>query len=397
MFKNQNKNIILFIIYTIFSSFILTRGIFLVYLSEKGLSMFEVALYQSVFFISTTIAEVPTGYIGDRFGKEKSMVIGLLLLSANSILMAVNSIPFLFLVLATADAIAYSFISGSDRALLYEILEKTEDEERYLKISSRMMVIQSAVTGLAVFSGSFLITINWNLPYILTAVSFLFATFAIILLIKINHTKGLSEEKEEIGKFTLESFKENITYKNTKIFLMFFVGVSFLDGYFIAYYNINQIIFNERGIDVKLIGLFFTIAYLVGSISNLAVEPICKRFDKLKVFSTILIIQGILILFVSQVNNNMIILLISLVICVLPDILYLIYDSIIQNNIKSTYRATILSANSMVVSLGASLTYAVVGYAFEKVGVSIVILILGGLLIVVGILSSLMVWRNNKN
>ncbi len=394
MFKN--KNIILFSIYTIFSSFILTRGIFLVYLSEKGLSMFEVALYQSVFFISTTIAEVPTGYIGDRFGKEKSMIIGLLLLSVNSLLMVVNTVPFMFLVLASSDALAYACISGSDRALLYEILEKTSDEEKYLKINSRILVIQSAVTGFAVFIGSFLITINWNLPYILTAGSFLFATCAIILLIRINNTKGLTVEKEVVVKFSIASFKENITYKNIRIFLLFFVGVSFLDGYFIAYYNINQIIFNERGIDVKLIGLFFTVAYFVGSLTNLAVEPICKRFNKLKVFTTILILQGVLVIVVSQVNNNIMILLISLIICALPDILYLIYDSIIQSNIKSTYRATILSVNSMIVSLGAALTYAVVGYTFEKVGVTFVILILGVLLTIIGMFSSVMLWKINK-
>ncbi len=394
MFKN--RNIILFCIYTIFSSFILTRGIFLVFLLEKGLSMFEVSLYQSVFFISTTIFEVPTGYIGDRFGKEKSMIIGLLLLSANSIFMTVNTIPFLLLVLASMDAIAYSFISGSDRALLYEILEKTSDEEKYLKINSRVLVIQSAVTGLAVFTGSFLVTINWNLPYILTAFSFLFATFAVILLIKINKTKNLSAEKEVIDKFSIVSFKENITYKNTKVFLLFFVGVSFIDGYFIAYYNINQIIFNERGIDIKLIGLFFTLAYFAVSLSNLAVEPICKRFNKLKVFNMILIIQGILVIVVSQVNNNIMILLISLIICALPDMLYVIYDSIIQSNIKSTYRATILSVNSMIVSLGASLTYAIVGYTFEKVGVTVVILTMGVLLTIVGILASLILLKVNK-
>ncbi len=101
-------------------------------------------------------------------------------------------------------------------------------------------------------------------------------------------------------------------------------------------------------------------------------------------------------LVVSQVNNKIIILLISLIICILPDILYLIYDSIIQNNIKSNYRATILSVNSMIVSLGAFLTYAVVGYSFEKIGVTMVIFILGIVLTIVGILSSIMLWKINK-
>lgn len=385
----KNNNLVLFGIYVIFSSLIITRGIFLVFLAYKGLSVFEIAIYQSVYFISTSIVEVPTGYIGDKYGKEKSIVIGLFFSAFVSILTGLNNISFLFFVIAVGEAIGRAFISGSDRALLYEILEKNNMSEKYLSINAKMLTLQSFVTGVAVFLGGYIVTVSWEFTYYLTALSYIIAGVVIILLVKKNNTSKIVEEKEEILKFSFRGFKSNILYSKVNLFVLFFIGASFLDGMFMAYYNINQIIFNEKGIDPKWIGIFFTLAYIVSSFANLLVEPITKRFDKNKVFVFLVIIQGILIVLVSEFKSNTLILAISLILCIVPDFLYIIYDTIIQRNIKSTYRATVLSVNSLLLSFSASITYVIVGYSIENIDLSLTLFVWGILISLGGIFCSI--------
>lgn len=79
----DNTQIQNYVTYAFISSLILTRGVFLIYLASVGLSVFEISIYQSVFFISTSILEVPTGYIGDKIGQKNSVLIGTVFLGVH--------------------------------------------------------------------------------------------------------------------------------------------------------------------------------------------------------------------------------------------------------------------------------------------------------------------------
>ncbi len=79
----MSKKFKFFMLYKLFSSLIFTRGIFLLFLlQEKNMTFLEVATYQAIFFVSTTLFEIPTGVIGDKFGKVNSLLIGSILLRA---------------------------------------------------------------------------------------------------------------------------------------------------------------------------------------------------------------------------------------------------------------------------------------------------------------------------
>ena len=78
----MSKKFKFFMLYKLFSSLIFTRGIFLLFLlQEKNMTFLEVATYQAIFFVSTTLFEIPTGVIGDKFGKVNSLLIGSILLT----------------------------------------------------------------------------------------------------------------------------------------------------------------------------------------------------------------------------------------------------------------------------------------------------------------------------
>lgn len=152
----MSKKFKIFILYKIFSSLIFTRGIFLLFLlQEKNMTFLEVSTYQAIFFISTTLFEMPTGVIGDKFGKVNSLLIGSVLLTLQPILVLLMPSGNVLLLFGCAalQALAYTFISGSDGALLFEILESEDNKERYLSINARLLSLSSIILGGAILIG----------------------------------------------------------------------------------------------------------------------------------------------------------------------------------------------------------------------------------------------------
>ena len=54
--------------------------------------------------------------------------------------------------------------------------------------------------------------------------------------------------------------------------------------------------------------------------------------------------------------------------CLTPEVVYILADSIIQANIASEYRATILSVVSMLRSLMSAVSYSVLGGILDRTG-----------------------------
>lgn len=392
--SDVKHNLILFSVFSLLSSFVLTRGVFLIYLSSKGLSLLEVATYQAVYSISSSILEIPTGYFGDRFGKKKSLLLGMILLVSHSFFMILSGDLVGFLIMGVLEALAYSFISGSDSALLYEILEDMNSKEKYLKINSFLLSARSITTGSALLIGSFIAKFSWDLLYILTMIIFTVSIFSLMFV-----KERKVEKKEKVGKtdftYTKENLKKNILYHAPIVFIIFFIASSLIDGFFMSYYNFNQLIMQDFNITVEFIGMFFSILYFINSIAYLSVNFLTKYFSKKQLFIYILFIEFILFLILSFVHLPVIIILLSIAICFFPEILFTISDSIIQQYIRSDYRATILSSVSLLRSLMSSIIYIVLGYCFELFSIQTSILLIG-IIGLIGCFTLLILAKNYK-
>ncbi len=73
MNKNATTQLHIYSAFFVLAGFVLNRGVFLLFLAEKGMSVTEIALYQALFNIATVVLELPTGLIGDFFGKKFSI------------------------------------------------------------------------------------------------------------------------------------------------------------------------------------------------------------------------------------------------------------------------------------------------------------------------------------
>lgn len=92
--KNINKNYI----YTLIQNIDLTRGIWMIYLASKGMSLTQMGLLETIFHITSFLIEVPTGAVADLFGRKAIRVLGRIMSFISVILLLVadnfNGLPY---------------------------------------------------------------------------------------------------------------------------------------------------------------------------------------------------------------------------------------------------------------------------------------------------------------
>lgn len=139
----------------------------------------QVGLLDSMAFAIGLVAEVPSGALADKFGRDKMVRLGQLLIAAGILIQALTSSFMPFFIGQAIMMIGFSFISGADEALFFDKLGFKRNSTHWRKLVTRGS--QAALTAglVATAVGGWLHTINPRVPWILTAVAFVIATYLI--------------------------------------------------------------------------------------------------------------------------------------------------------------------------------------------------------------------------
>ena len=132
-------------------------------------SLQEVLLLESVYYISVVFIEVPSGYFSDKIGRKKTLIISSILFILSYL---VFGLSYSFMTLASGQvllAAAISFRSGTDTSFFYESIVDAGKEEEYGQREASVQSWIQIASAIAVLIGGFLGSINLYLPYYLSA------------------------------------------------------------------------------------------------------------------------------------------------------------------------------------------------------------------------------------
>lgn len=162
-------------------------------------------------------------------------MLGCFLLALHSFTMIISKKPVAFMILAGLEGFAYTFVTGSNSALLYDILKREHTENDYLKINSKVLSLESLTIGISIFIGGELAAYSWNLVYGIQIITML---FAIVFL------KNIDEPEHNSKTVHLKTdFKK---YRPGTILCFFILISSITDGIFCGYYNMNQLFLDRN-------------------------------------------------------------------------------------------------------------------------------------------------------
>ncbi|MFE1782762.1 hypothetical protein ACFW9F_09285, partial [Streptomyces sp. NPDC059506] len=111
-----------FHVYAVLANTLFQRGVFVLFLQQRGFSAGQVALLQTLLHPVSGLAELPTGVVADRIGGRAAVVTGQVLTAGRLLGQVAFSDYWVFLALFVGQGVDMACVSGSDTVLLYDLL-----------------------------------------------------------------------------------------------------------------------------------------------------------------------------------------------------------------------------------------------------------------------------------
>ena len=268
---------------------LLPLAIITVFLQVKiGLRPDQILLLQAAKSSISALFEFPAGWIADRLGYKKTFIIGALSLI---VCWSLYSFADTFTTVLVADVflgIGWSFIYGTDSALLYESLSNLNSTPQLSKWSGRVSFWGQITEGCCALVAGILFTIDPYLPFICQA--FLSIGNLLIALMLKEPPRKKSIRKDKI-KEVLEMFK--LTFVDSKVlryatFLFIFMGIAS----YLQVWNIQQYA-KENGISAAWLGVNWAFANLFVALGSIISHRFEKRIGAIKAMTFCLFLISI--------------------------------------------------------------------------------------------------------
>ena len=191
-------NIPKFFIYRVLYNCMLFLPVWVIFMQDKfGLSLTEVTLNDSAFWLTMALTEVPTGAVADTWGRKQSQVIGMVIATASILAFALAPAYSLVLLANSLWAFGITFMSGADLALFYDTLRELGREEEYPKYRGRLQASTLVAVAASSVLGGLIGEFSLVSTFIITAVLMAMGTGFLLLL------KEPPREKDEESGETL--------------------------------------------------------------------------------------------------------------------------------------------------------------------------------------------------
>lgn len=264
-------------------------------ISTYGFSKAAMGNLSSVFYISFILVTIPGGWLVDRFGYKKFVVISLAILMVFSFLFgSVSSLAAILLLRFMVGFGQAGYTNGAPK-----IISEHYEGEQCAKIQS--FVIATAGIGgiLASTVGESFINTNWHYAYYFLAAGYLIALLAVIFFMKENHKSKISEHEVSKPK---AGFFDAWKNKNT-ILLAIAVLFSNLVGVAMMFWlpNVLRVNFNisNHGTLSGIMFIFYVVMTIATAVSGTIITKFFKGKEQKFIFAFSIVTAICLIIFIT--------------------------------------------------------------------------------------------------
>lgn len=382
-----SKNIKLDFIFRFFCNFCITDGIFVLFLTKKGMSLWQIGILEGIFHATSIITEIPSGALADLLGRKKVLMASRLFGIFSSLIMVSADSMWLLGICFIFSAWTFNLVSGSEEALLYDSFLGMRQEEQFFKINSRLNFVTELSQGLALLVGGYLAEISYTLCYVV-----IIGTDSLALLICLfmeepeNCNKCVSIKKHFITSYHLIKGNQKLQ------FVLFHYAVLF--AFHTSVFLYSQEYYYFRGLSEGRIGVILFALCGCNSIGALLSEKSAKLLgNRASVISGGISAVGLIFMWSSYLPLSVAGFGIN---SMANAALYPLQSNELNKMIPSEQRATIISVSSMCFSVIMIVLFPTMGYLADYIGMANVILGMGGGLFVYCLLQMKKTIQNNN-
>ncbi|HIJ10461.1 TPA: MFS transporter [Candidatus Woesearchaeota archaeon] len=152
------------------------------FLTLPNTTAHQIGIYAGLGYLASFLFEIPSGYIADRIGHKKTLVIEKILMTLGLVAFVLaNSLP-LFIVGSVLMSVGFSFHSGTGSAFMHNTLTALRREKEYTKVMSKLLANVSIVSAILVALLPFTTTISIKIPLIINIVFDIMGLFVVLSL-----------------------------------------------------------------------------------------------------------------------------------------------------------------------------------------------------------------------
>ena len=377
MFKRTYKGNIPLLAGLEFTSYFGITSFWILFFIQKGLSLLQIGLLESIFHGTSLLCEIPSGMLADRFSYKTNLYLARLASIVSSILILFGQGSFwIYAIAMMVNALSYNFDSGTSTAFLYDSAVEAGQKDRYLQISSFLSGVAEVTRTLGTVVAGFFIhgALAWTY---LIAIGLSFLSIILIYFMKEPIAKRGRNEVLTFKTIVLQVRKEWQEKPVLFYWMLTYQLVGTLMCMFYFYYQ--QKISDLVGWQVSLVML---ISSGLNLIAVYVASQIGKKWNSNRVFPTLVALTGLALLLVFSGTP-----VAFLLVYLLTDTLYAVYQPIYFNDLQgylpSSVRATMLSINSMLFSLSMIVIFPLTGWLIDRWGLVAIFLVLGLILLLI--------------
>lgn len=390
--KNLNnkisKNIPWDYVYTFINNLNMSDSVWVLYLAFRGMSLMQIGILEGIFHITGMLFEIPSGAFADLLGRRKSLIIGRVCIAVSCIIMMLSASFGGFAFAFVLQALGHNFNSGSEEALVYDSLKQLGDEERYMKINSRLNVLMEISQAIATVTGGILAEYSYMWCYgACVAIAVLGVVPALFMVEPmVSGASDVGAKRERIGKIIIHHFDTSVRIlrSDKRICKIVFYYSAVFAAYTMLFFYSQQY-FVLLGFNKIQIGVVMLLAGGVACVGAVCSTWLYERFG------TWLANIGAAVIALSIAsfgfNNLVVSMVVFFVAGFFNSTLYPVQSSSLNALIPSEQRATLISVNSMVFSIAMILIFPITGAFADRFGLDAAFAGLGIILFVAVLLT----------
>lgn len=386
------RNLSLLYIYTILLNSVFILPIIIpFYRDELGLTFHDFLIGESVFAVALILFDVPAGYLADRWGRRKTLILGSILMACayTSLGMATG---FWSAILAQGFiGIGVATVSGANSALLYDTLLSQGRESEYRRREGFRFALQLYSCAIASICGGYLYGLNHHFPIIIEIILISMSAVIACLFVEPPRHRHISEHHpirdiKDTLIYVLHGHREIagivllmvIVFSTTKICMW---GIQ-------AYAEALHLPETYNGWIICAVMLFGGVSGHVGH----------KIFPNLKGQQALqcLIIMLVIVLLIAGFSMSFVgIIALGLEAFVFGFGMPRAQETI-NNLVDSSRRATVLSTANLATSLGFIPLSQMVGFVTDQADISTALITYAGVLAVLAVIAKLITTKRSR-
>lgn len=340
--RRLEKNIVKYSWYKIFTKRVYLPLITIQLVNVGKVTLEELALIVIISSLVQAALQMPAGYIADKIGNRKSIILGATIAVGSPLLYAFMPNFWGGLIASILFFGGYAFQSGAIEAFMHDTLIALDKEKQYAKVMGRAQTY--GLLGNIILVA--LVPLTYALHHALPFVIGFFSLLAMLwLTTSFEHPK--TEVTEVAPKNPFQAMRSIVTAEN----ILLFIFSGFLAGVANRGTEFRELLFQHVGIAVTLFGFILAIGSLAGAAMGWFVH-VLDRLKPLTFYLFDLIVMAGCLVLMGITANPIVIVAAFVLFAAYTRVRMIIFQAKMLHEIKHAYKATLMSALNLFTLLG---------------------------------------------